>query len=108
MAPGADVRAPGAAITVALCGHWDHAPPCPLASHHTRAHRAGDHVHLRILFAAEPDAEDLVRQRINDALSRGQLEGPDAVNTRWQLQTCQSSEVTAEEADRAESLIGPA
>jgi len=24
--PDADVRAPGAAVTVALCGHWDHEP----------------------------------------------------------------------------------
>jgi hypothetical protein len=24
MEPDADMRAPGAAITVALCGHWDH------------------------------------------------------------------------------------
>ena len=29
--PGGDSRAPGGAITVALCGHWDHEPPCPLA-----------------------------------------------------------------------------
>ena len=34
--------APGGAITVALCGSWDHEPPCPLAPHHTRAHRSGD------------------------------------------------------------------
>jgi hypothetical protein len=26
--PGEDTRAPGGAITVALCGHWDHEPPC--------------------------------------------------------------------------------
>ena len=31
MEPDADVRAPGAAVTVVLCGHWDHEPPCPLA-----------------------------------------------------------------------------
>jgi len=30
--PQADLRAPGAAITVALCGHWEHQPPCPLAA----------------------------------------------------------------------------
>src|SRR5215207_9908722 len=27
----ADERAPGAAVTVALCGHWEHEPPCSLA-----------------------------------------------------------------------------
>jgi hypothetical protein len=26
MEPDADVRAPGAAVAVALCGHWDHEP----------------------------------------------------------------------------------
>jgi hypothetical protein len=31
----ADAAAPGAAITVALCGSWEHPPPCPLAAHHT-------------------------------------------------------------------------
>ena len=28
LAPGADSRAPGGAVTVALCGHWDHEGPC--------------------------------------------------------------------------------
>ena len=32
LAPGADERAPGAAITVALCGHWDHEHAQRLAS----------------------------------------------------------------------------
>jgi hypothetical protein len=52
-----DVGAPGAAITVALCGHWDHEPPCPLAPHHTAAERVGDDVHMRTLFAVEPARE---------------------------------------------------
>jgi hypothetical protein len=104
MEPGADLRAPGAAITVALCGHWDHQPPCPLAAHHTRAERVGDEVHLRTLFAAEPDTEHVVRQRIDHALSGGELDGPDAVVTRWQLRTSRPSNVTADEADHAERL----
>src|SRR5580704_15625066 len=82
MEAGGDERAPGAAITVALCGHWEHEPPCPVAPHNTDAHRcedqrcadqrcadqscadqscadqrAGDQVRLRVLFAAEPAAE---------------------------------------------------
>src|SRR4051794_27541201 len=81
----ADVRAPGALITVALCGHWEHAPPCPLAPHHTGAERIGGHVRLRMLFAAEPEAEDTVRQRIDSALSEGLSHGPDGVVTRWRL-----------------------
>jgi hypothetical protein len=104
MAPDADTRAPGAAITVALCGHWDHQPPCPLAPHHTAADRVDDEVRLRILFATEPDRADLVRQRIDDALSGGELSGPDGGTTRWQLRDSRPGEVTPAEADHAERL----
>ncbi len=37
MGAAGDERAPGAAITIALCGRLDHEPPCPLAPHHTAA-----------------------------------------------------------------------
>jgi hypothetical protein len=47
MEPDADMRAPGAAVTVALCGHWDHEPPCPLAPHHVRVDE--DDGELRVL-----------------------------------------------------------
>jgi hypothetical protein len=57
MEAGGDVRAPGGAITVALCGNWEHEPPCPLAPHSTDAQRSGGQVRLRVLFAAEPTAE---------------------------------------------------
>jgi len=66
-----DDREPGAAITVALCGHWDHEPPCPLAPHHTAAAREGDTVRLRVLFVTEPHHVDEVRKRIDDALAAG-------------------------------------
>jgi hypothetical protein len=60
MEPHADVQAPGAAVTVALCGHWDHKPPYPLAPHHVSAADDDDELRVRILFAAEPDQEDKV------------------------------------------------
>jgi len=66
-----DDREPGAAITVALCGHWDHEPPCPLAPHHIAAARDGDTVRLRVLFVTEPHHVDEVRKRIDDALAAG-------------------------------------
>ncbi|ACL38277.1 conserved hypothetical protein [Pseudarthrobacter chlorophenolicus A6] len=34
-----DAGAPGAAITLALCGQWEHPPPCPLAAHHLKRPR---------------------------------------------------------------------
>jgi hypothetical protein len=104
MVRSADPRAPGAAITVALCGHWDHQPPCPLAPHHTAADRVGDEVRLRILFATEPDQENLVRQRIDTALSGGELRGPDDVTTHWRLRGSRPGEVTPAEADHVGRL----
>ncbi|GAA3094054.1 hypothetical protein GCM10017687_00500 [Streptomyces echinatus] len=104
MEPDADLQAPGAAITVALCGHWEHPPPCPLASHHTRAERAGERVLLRTLFSTEPAAEHVVRDRINTALSACQLSGPDGTITRWRLEHARPSEVTVAEMDAAERL----
>ena len=102
---GGDVRAPGAAITVALCGHWEHEPPCPLAPHHTGAERSGGQVRLRVLFAAEPEAEAGVRRRIVAALSGASLTGPDGATTHWRLRSAQLGRLRADEAQHAEQLI---
>ncbi|MGK5558914.1 hypothetical protein ACSNOI_45665 [Actinomadura kijaniata] len=105
MEPGEDIRAPGAAITVALCGHWEHRPPCPLAPHHTDARRSGVRVRLRVLFASEPEAEAGVRARIERVLSGSGLTGPDGVTTRWRLLSARPSAVRADEAGHAERLV---
>src|SRR5450631_1226246 len=106
MDPLADMRAPGAAVTMALCGHWDHHPPCPLAPHHSSADRVGDEVRVRILFAVEPELEDTVRQGIDQALAAGQLFGPDSQTTQWQLRSSQPSVIQNNEMDQAQRLIG--
>src|SRR3954468_3982057 len=82
---GADDRAPGGAITVALCGSWEPQPPCPLAPHHTRAERAGGQARVRILSPGAPDDERRVRGTIDDALARGTGDTPDGSGTRWRL-----------------------
>ncbi|MFD7444479.1 hypothetical protein [Streptomyces sp. NPDC059909] len=102
----ADLQAPGAAITVALCGHWEHPPPCPLAAHHTRAERVGNRVLLRTLFATEPATEHVVRDRIDLALSAGEMRGPDGTVNRWRLHSSRRGDVTAAEAAHAERLTG--
>ncbi|MGV9450279.1 hypothetical protein [Streptomyces sp. NPDC003635] len=99
-----DVRAPGAAITVALCGHWEHEPPCPLAAHHTATERIGDEVRLRVLFASEPADEAELRGRIESALSEGRLDGPDGRTTRWRLRDTRPGVVHDDERDHAERL----
>jgi hypothetical protein len=104
MEPDADPRAPGAAVTVALCGHWDHEPPCPLAPHHVNADWDGRRLHVRILFAAEPGTEPEVRRRIELALS-GRWPLPDGLIPAWQLRSNQTSDITPGEADHAGRLI---
>lgn len=105
MAPGADERAPGAAVTVELCGHWEHEPPCPVASHHSRTERVGRDVQVRILFATEPERETEVRRRIDMALSVGQLRGPDGLTTSWTLCSSRRSDVFPDETDHAQRLV---
>jgi hypothetical protein len=103
--PGGDARAPGGAITVALCGHWDHEPPCPLAPHHTDATPDHDTLRLRVLFAAEPEDEARVRELIGQALSSGRGTGPDGRVTRWMLKSGGASSVQPDEADHAARLV---
>lgn len=105
MEAGGDVRAPGAAITLALCGRWEHEGPCPLAPHSTDAQRSGDQVRLRVLFAAEPAAETDVRSRIEAALSQAGLTGPDGVTTRWQLCSSRPGLLRTDEAGHAQRLL---
>jgi hypothetical protein len=106
MAPDADVRAPGGAITVELCGSWEHEPPCRLAPHHSSARRIGEEVRVRTLFAAEPGTEEAIRRRIETALRRGVVTGPDGVTTRWDLIGSGATAVLSEESVQAERLAG--
>ena len=94
MEPDADVGAPGAAVTTALCGHWQHEPPCPLAPHHTRAEHDGDAVRLHVLFATAPEREDEVRRRIEAALD----------DPRWRLLSAAPGVVAPAEAAHAARL----
>ena len=104
MAADQDVQAPGGAITLALCGSWEHPPPCPLAPHHTGAERDGDVVRLRILFAAEPGDEPEVRRRIAGALAAGQAATPAGDVARWSVSSEGPGEVRPEESDHGRRL----
>lgn len=105
LAADGDVRALGGAVTVALCGHWEHEPPCPLAPHRTDTQRSGDRVRVRVLFAAEPEAEPEVRTRIDRALAEGGLAGPDGVTTSWRLALAGPSTVREDETELAQRLL---
>jgi hypothetical protein len=104
MDAGGDVRAPGAAITVALCGHWEHEPPCPLAPHHTAAARERGQVRLRTLFVTEAEREQEVREKIGAALRSGRLVGPDGRESTWRLASERAATVRADEAEQAGRL----
>jgi len=104
MAAGSDPGAPGAAITLELCGSWEHEPPCPLAPHHTGHARDGNDVKLRIVFAAEPDKEDEVRRRIGKALAGGSLTGPGGVKTNWTLQDTGPGVLSESEREQAKRI----
>jgi hypothetical protein len=105
MESDADLRAVGAVVTVALCGHWEHEPPCPLAPHHCSSWRDADGlVHTHVLFAAQPADEAQVRQRIEDALAAGQLPTPDGGITRWRLRAAEAGAVADDEREHAARL----
>ncbi|MGK5115223.1 MULTISPECIES: hypothetical protein [unclassified Geodermatophilus] len=101
-----DDRAPGGAITLALCGSWTHEPPCPLSPHHTSTSRTGDRLHVRVLFAAAATDEQRVRDLVAEALAGGESTGPDGVRTSWRLLEQDRSDVRQEERAHADRLAG--
>ena len=102
----ADSAAPGAAITVALCGSWEHPPPCPLAAHHTAVQQDGQSVRLRTVFAANPRQEAEVRRRIDAALAKGSQPSPDGILSRWTLVGTKAAELTTAELEHAQRIAG--
>ena len=101
MADGGDPAALGGAISLHLCGAWDHPGPCPLAPHHTELEQEGNRVRLRVLFATEPENEQEVRSRIGAALGSGAVTGPDGLTTTWQPVNDQASEIFPAEVMQA-------
>jgi hypothetical protein len=99
-----DERGPGGAVTLVLCGAWEHPPPCPLAPHSTRTQRLGDRLELRVLFAALPDDEARVRALVDAALTAGECTGPDGVRTTWRVLRAAPSALRATEVEPAERL----
>ncbi|MGB3520999.1 MAG: hypothetical protein WBA50_05955 [Mycobacterium sp.] len=104
MEPGGSPNAPGGAIAQALCGSWDHPPPCPLAPHHVAHHVVGDEVVLRVLFAAEAADEPRVRRLIGEALAAGELTGPDGLVSIWRLKSTNASDIQPSEKSHAADL----
>ncbi len=105
MCDGDSPNALGGAITTALCGGWDHPPPCPLAPHLVSSNPMGATVAVRVVFATEPTREQHVRSLIGDALAAGQLTVPDGSVARWELRSTTPGSLRADEQDLAAALI---
>jgi hypothetical protein len=102
-----DDGAPGAAITMALCGSWEHSPPCPLAAHHTQPIRNGETVDLRVVFATEPEHEEEVRRRIDGALRAGAAADPEGAIRHWDFRSSGPAVLSPSELAHALRISGP-
>ncbi|MES2572728.1 MAG: hypothetical protein V4710_22080 [Verrucomicrobiota bacterium] len=94
--PAADPAAPGGAVTLALCGSWDHEGACRWP-HHSHASWNGSSGELRVVFIADTNEEAAVRQLIGKALGEGQCIVPDGTTSRWQLLASSRNDLTPEE-----------
>lgn len=103
--PGLDHRAPGGAVTLALCGSLDHEPPCPLAAHHTTVAVEGTQLRVRVLFASGAADEVRVRGLVDEALGAGVWTYPDGVVSRWALVSSGPGSVRDDEAEHADRLL---
>jgi hypothetical protein len=105
LAPDSDERAPGAAVTVALCGHWEHEGSCRWPHHTSVDVRSGQSARLRIVFASAAGDEPDVRQMIRGALDDGQL-GSEPGASRWTVVAQGQAELRPAEAGLAQRLAG--
>jgi hypothetical protein len=93
---GADQQAPGAAVTVALCGHWKHEGACRWPHRTVVADRSGNALTVRVVFVSDPEEEADVRTRLVASLRVGALDGPTGTS-RWKLTSESVSTLTGEE-----------
>jgi hypothetical protein len=91
---GADPAAPGGAVTLELCGSWDHSGPCRWP-HETSADWEGRRGRVRVVFLAADEDERQVRALITRALANGTCVGPDGKLSQWESSD-QHAEVPAE------------
>ncbi|MGH3390136.1 MAG: hypothetical protein ACRDOO_14805 [Actinomadura sp.] len=100
---GADERAPGGAVTVALCGHWEHEGPCRWPHHTAVETRSGSTIRLRTVFVADPGDEQPVRTLIMAALSAGGLDTEMGAG-RWRVVSQGPADLDPAETGLAERL----
>lgn len=87
---GADSRAAGGAVTVALCGHWEHEGACRWP-HYTETETIAHQHRLTIDFTCEESDLDEVSSKIHGAIKKGRQAGPDGSINEWQLISIEAS-----------------
>ncbi|ONH32290.1 hypothetical protein [Pseudofrankia asymbiotica] len=103
LAPGADKRAPGGAVTIALCGHWEHDGPCRWPHHTSVGRPTGGDVTIRVVAVSPPSEHAEVRRLIEGALAAGALDGPTGLS-HWSVLRSGPTDLTADEQGLADRL----
>jgi hypothetical protein len=93
--PDVDPGAPGGAVTVALCGHWEHEGACRWP-HNSDIDASVRPARFRTVFAAPVDEEPEVRARIERALREADS---------WTLLRSAARDVSIDEAALAHRLV---
>jgi hypothetical protein len=96
LGPDTDPRAPGGAVTVALCGHWDHEGPCRWP-HNNRIDTSEATARLRTVVVADDETAEDVITRIEGALRD---------DARWSVLETKTDTVRADERSLADRLAG--
>jgi len=91
----ADPAAVGAAVTVELCGHWEHEGPCHWPHNNAIRSHPG-HAIFRTLFVADPSDAEIIRERIEAALGRCDA---------WRVMSVRARPVEQHEQTLAERLL---
>ena len=97
LSDGTEPAAVGAAVTVELCGHWEHEGGCRWP-HNSAIRPDGRGAAFRTLFVAPPHEESEVRNRIERALR---------ASREWTVTSTASRPLTVDEHDLAERLDRP-
>lgn len=92
--PGEDSRAPGAEVTVALCGHWQHDGPCRWP-HNSRIDTGGGAARLRTVVVVPDDERSEIIRLIESALR---------ADDRWSVIAFSTGPITAQEQPLADRL----
>ena len=102
MPAGGDPAAIGAAVTVELCGHWEHEGPCRWPHHTEVVESAAGNVRVRTVIHAQADRPQ-VERRVREALDRGALRSSD-VEADWSLYRVREVPLRSDEVELARRI----